>query len=77
LDSCYNYLEDIKKRIKNFKKEIDELSKKLPKNFLNKFGGCFQMIFLEEETIDKLPEKVRYTLRRLEELEFALSKELL
>lgn len=75
LDSCYNYLEDIKKRIKNFKKEIDELSKKLPKNFLNKFGGCFQMIFLEEETIDKLPEKVRYTLRRLEELEFALMDE--
>ena len=75
LDSCYHYLEQIKIRIKNFKKEIKIISKSLPKNFLNKFGGCFQMVFLDDDMIEKLPEKIRHSLRRLEELEFALMDE--
>lgn len=71
LDKCYAYLEDAKDSILGIKKEINDIKSRLPDN-LKKNGLSFYTIYMDTKLLKNIPDHVRFKLRRLEELEFAL-----
>ena len=72
IDKCYIMLEDLKLEIVNLKKEIDHLTKLLPKQFLNSHGRVFQTVSLDIDDREKLPDDIAYSIKRIEDLEFTL-----
>lgn len=71
LDKCYEYLNEAKDNILNIKAEIAEIKSRLPENLKLK-NSSFYTIYMDSAILKKIPDHIRFKLRRLEELEFTL-----
>lgn len=71
LEKCYSYLEEAKDNILSIKSEIKDIKTRLPDNLKNK-NTTFYTIYMDSKSLKVIPDHIRFKLRRLEELEFAL-----